>query len=144
MLKKVCTSEDTSMFYSEGLEDKAIRLCMICPVMDECLLYATSHHEKYGVWGGTSPKERNSMLAKSLIQKRDIRTLRTSVRRIQAEHEVSLHPKSQFNSHFSCITFSSISTKSVPIRLSTSSLLSCIKFPSSNTVPDFNLSSSTH
>ena len=36
----------------------AKNLCQECPVITECLLYAVTNHETYGVWGGTLPNER--------------------------------------------------------------------------------------
>lgn len=32
-----------------------------CPVRDECLAYALEHNEKFGVWGGTSERERRRL-----------------------------------------------------------------------------------
>ncbi|HET7110158.1 MAG TPA: WhiB family transcriptional regulator [Gemmatimonadales bacterium] len=32
-----------------------------CPVKQECLEFALQHHEKFGVWGGRTERERNSL-----------------------------------------------------------------------------------
>jgi hypothetical protein len=32
-----------------------------CPVKDECLEYALANHEKFGIWGGRTERERNSL-----------------------------------------------------------------------------------
>lgn len=32
-----------------------------CPVKNECLKYALEHHEKFGIWGGRTERERNSL-----------------------------------------------------------------------------------
>ena len=32
-----------------------------CPVKEECLEYALEHHEKFGVWGGRTERERTSL-----------------------------------------------------------------------------------
>ena len=32
-----------------------------CPVRDQCLEYALEHNEKFGVWGGTSERERRKL-----------------------------------------------------------------------------------
>lgn len=40
---------------------EAKRLCRSCPVALLCLDYALSNYEVYGVWGGTSAKERKGL-----------------------------------------------------------------------------------
>ena len=40
-------------------EAKAI--CARCPVRNECLEYALEHHEKFGIWGGLSERERRRL-----------------------------------------------------------------------------------
>lgn len=42
---------------------EAKRICSSCPVEEECLLFALSNGERYGVWGGTTPSEREDMRA---------------------------------------------------------------------------------
>ena len=42
---------------------KARRLCFSCEARSACLAYALYHREMYGVWGGTSPNERWSLLS---------------------------------------------------------------------------------
>ena len=44
----------------------AMRICKTCPVMDECLEWAL-HHERWGIWGGTSASERRDIRAKRNI-----------------------------------------------------------------------------
>ena len=39
-------------------ETMAKNLCQQCPIMMQCLLYAITNNETYGVWGGTLPNER--------------------------------------------------------------------------------------
>ena len=41
-------------------ERKAKAVCASCPVRAECLAYAISRPEKYGVWGGLNEEERAS------------------------------------------------------------------------------------
>ena len=36
----------------------AKRVCLRCPVMKECLDWALKHDEEHGVWGATTPRER--------------------------------------------------------------------------------------
>lgn len=40
--------------------DMAKKICNECPVMVECLNYAL-HHESYGIWGGLTERERQTM-----------------------------------------------------------------------------------
>lgn len=39
-------------------------ICETCPVKKECLDYALANRIKIGLWGGTSPKERESMYSR--------------------------------------------------------------------------------
>ncbi|MBS69387.1 MAG: transcription factor WhiB [Pseudomonas sp.] len=41
-------------------EAKAV--CRLCQVRQECLDYAIEHREVHGVWGASTPRERNRML----------------------------------------------------------------------------------
>ncbi len=43
-------------------EEQAKRICSDCPVRRECLGWALSVGEPYGVWGGLSPTERDELL----------------------------------------------------------------------------------
>lgn len=38
-----------------------LRLCEGCPVLTECLDYAISSHQDFGVWGGTTPHQREAL-----------------------------------------------------------------------------------
>jgi WhiB family redox-sensing transcriptional regulator len=39
----------------------AVKLCNDCPVMGLCAAYAILSDEKYGIWGGTTPRDRALM-----------------------------------------------------------------------------------
>ncbi len=41
--------------------DEALTVCGACSVRDQCLAYALRAKETYGVWGGTTPKERRRL-----------------------------------------------------------------------------------
>lgn len=41
-----------------GMTGAAKALCARCPVADTCLDYALRHSERFGIWGGKTPKER--------------------------------------------------------------------------------------
>jgi len=57
-----CQETDPDAFYSEQGDWSGIRqakdLCKGCPVRLECAEYAIAAIEPYGVWGGTTPRER--------------------------------------------------------------------------------------
>lgn len=59
-----CRGIDTEIFYPvqekfEPMEERYIteRLCGNCPVKEACLEWALVH-ERYGIWGGTTPHRR--------------------------------------------------------------------------------------
>jgi len=39
----------------------ARKLCQSCPILLQCLEYAVSNDENYGVWGGMTPHERKGL-----------------------------------------------------------------------------------
>ena len=44
-----------------GERAKAKKVCSTCTVKDECLDFASSNWEDFGVWGGTTSGERKAM-----------------------------------------------------------------------------------
>jgi WhiB family redox-sensing transcriptional regulator len=46
-------------------EDRAKRVCAMCSVRRECLEYALSMREPYGIWGGLTELERKARLRRS-------------------------------------------------------------------------------
>lgn len=40
----------------------AIAICEVCPVREDCLDHALATNERFGVWGGTTEKERRLLL----------------------------------------------------------------------------------
>lgn len=44
-----------------GAQKEGKRICAGCPVAAQCLEYALSHDERFGVWGGFSERERRQM-----------------------------------------------------------------------------------
>lgn len=60
-----CRDADPDIFFpSEGathMVDAARAVCNACPVREECLEYALTRPEVYGVWGGLTPVERREL-----------------------------------------------------------------------------------
>jgi len=62
--KAVCRGIDTDIFYpaqelfSRNEERMIESMCIDCPVMMACLEWGLAH-ERYGVWGGTTPAMRH-------------------------------------------------------------------------------------
>lgn len=58
-----CRGLNPDLFYGETSDHAtdAKAVCATCPVRQECLDYALSNGEYYGIWGGMSERERRSM-----------------------------------------------------------------------------------
>lgn len=52
------------IFYSDWPyeQEQAKRICNTCPVKNECLQYALSHKEAFGIWGGETERSRRRMI----------------------------------------------------------------------------------
>jgi WhiB family redox-sensing transcriptional regulator len=59
--------DDPERQYPHDQDQAGIRLakmiCRICPVQADCLVEALTFGERFGIWGGTTPKERRRMVA---------------------------------------------------------------------------------
>lgn len=56
-----CVETDADVFFPEPgfhAADVAKKICQQCEVVAECLEAALKRHERYGVYGGHTPKER--------------------------------------------------------------------------------------
>ena len=60
-----CLSADPDLFFpisSVGLGEQQIArakmICAGCQVRQECLDFALGHDQVYGIWGGTTPEDR--------------------------------------------------------------------------------------
>lgn len=58
-----CHEVDPEIFFPErGGSSRAARaVCNNCPVQEECLRYALTNREQFGIWGGTSERERRKL-----------------------------------------------------------------------------------
>ena len=61
---RACIGADTELFFVGGddpdLLEPARERCRRCPVVTACLLYALTH-DVDGIWGGTTPREREQI-----------------------------------------------------------------------------------
>ena len=66
--KAACKGQETSLFFIDngpltskrvriGI-DKAKSICHGCEIKIECFMHAINNQENYGIWGGTTAKER--------------------------------------------------------------------------------------
>jgi WhiB family transcriptional regulator, redox-sensing transcriptional regulator len=58
----LCAEIDPELWYpfasGNASAKSAKAVCRRCPARLECLAWALEHHEEYGVWGGTTVKDR--------------------------------------------------------------------------------------
>ena len=72
-----CSGLPTDMFFVElsdttdrryrTLVQAARAVCRACPVMIQCAEYAIEEPEAYGVWGGTTPRERQLLRSRRRV-----------------------------------------------------------------------------
>lgn len=58
-----CRGSDPDVFFPDRGEslEPAKAICAECIVRDECLEYALDNRERFGIWGGTSERERRRL-----------------------------------------------------------------------------------
>lgn len=73
-------------FYLFNMQDdlRAIRVCVNCPVQDECLEWAVFNGE-LGVWGGTTTSEREQIRVTSMVTGIPMPKLRRNMLRVSAQ-----------------------------------------------------------
>ena len=59
----LCAETDPEAFFPEkgGSTREAKRVCVGCSVRAECLEFALSNDERFGIWGGLSERERRRL-----------------------------------------------------------------------------------
>lgn len=60
------TAPDPEVFFDEARADEALALCDSCPLLAACLDHAI-RHEANGVWGGTTPVQRDALRGARLL-----------------------------------------------------------------------------
>lgn len=83
----VCSQTDPESFFPEkgGSTKEAKKICLTCPVRNDCLQYALDHDERFGIWGGYSERERRRLKRGELIEP----TLNRGGYQPPAQHEPS-------------------------------------------------------
>jgi WhiB family redox-sensing transcriptional regulator len=70
-LRARCKGESADTFYPPDQERPsarrhrelfAKRICLSCPVLEPCRRYAVETREPHGVWGATTPRDRERLL----------------------------------------------------------------------------------
>ena len=63
--RAACAHEDPELFFPLSSTGPALRqelaakrVCLLCPVIRQCLDWAIDSGQAHGVWGGTSERER--------------------------------------------------------------------------------------
>ena len=58
-----CTGGEGMTFFpqSKAEEQAALAVCATCPVREDCLDHALATNERFGVWGGTTEKQRRAL-----------------------------------------------------------------------------------
>lgn len=67
-----CIGVDPDIFFPErGASTKEAKsICAACKAKTDCLNYALDNGEKFGIWGGTSERERRRLRRSRAAQKR--------------------------------------------------------------------------
>jgi WhiB family redox-sensing transcriptional regulator len=70
-----CLSADPDLFFpisSRGVSatqiDRAKRVCASCPVREQCLDFALSTQQQFGIWGGATEDERKRLTRRARRQ----------------------------------------------------------------------------
>ncbi len=64
--RAACRQIPVALFFppAEQEADEAKAICALCEVRQPCLEFAIAAGERFGVWGGLTPQERRSLVAK--------------------------------------------------------------------------------
>jgi WhiB family transcriptional regulator, redox-sensing transcriptional regulator len=69
----LCTDKDPEIFFplGDGAAAEAKAICGSCPVRRQCLAYAITADEQFGIWGSLGPQERHNLRRR--LQRRGVR-----------------------------------------------------------------------
>ena len=58
-----CAGHEGMIFFPQNKREEAsaLAICASCPVVDDCLDHALDTNERFGVWGGTTEKQRRQL-----------------------------------------------------------------------------------
>ena len=80
-----CKDLDTDLFFPVGVTGPAIphlarakAVCRTCPVRSECLDFAITTNQEFGVWGGASEEERRGLRRQWRARQRQLRAATAS------------------------------------------------------------------
>ena len=66
--QSACRDVDPELFFPVGTTGDALaqmavakEICAGCPVVEECLIFAVTTNQEYGVWGGLDEEERRDI-----------------------------------------------------------------------------------
>jgi WhiB family redox-sensing transcriptional regulator len=67
VLDSACRGLDSAMFFpgQDGDAEPALLVCSGCAVRDECLDFAVETRQRYGIWGGTTERQRRRIMRRS-------------------------------------------------------------------------------
>jgi WhiB family redox-sensing transcriptional regulator len=78
-----CRTADAEELFVRGAEQRRARqFCATCPVRMECLAHALDERVEFGVWGGTTERERRALLR----ARPGVRSWAELLRAARAEH----------------------------------------------------------
>jgi WhiB family redox-sensing transcriptional regulator len=64
-----CAGLDPDPFHPRRGENAAAAktICRACPIQADCLAWALANHERHGIWGGRSERERRRLLQETSL-----------------------------------------------------------------------------
>lgn len=76
-----CIGVDPDIFFPErGASTKEAKsICAACIVRTDCLEYALENSEKFGIWGGTSERERRRLRRQRAAERRAKETVKDRI-----------------------------------------------------------------